>query len=159
MTGRLFQNVHVVNALPNESTATDLFNGGVATDVVNLGKYEKATWILQKGAGNTGTAVLKVESCDNTTPSTATAVAFNYWECTSGDTWGDMQTATSAGFTTTAGANTMVAVEINSAELSGTDQYARLTATEVADDPVTGYISCILSQGKVVQEVSPTAIV
>lgn len=161
MSGRTFQNIHAVNAMPsaNQAAYEDLFNGDPSTDVVNLGKYEKATWLVQKAAGGTGTALVTVESCDDVTPSTATAVAFNYWTCTSGDTWSDMQTATSTGFTTTAGADQMYAIEINSAELSGTDQYARLTMTEVADDPVDGTVVCIMSGGRVVQEVPPTAIV
>jgi len=161
MGGRTFQNIHVVNAMPSaiEAAYGDMFNGNPATDVVNLGKYEKCTWIIQKAAGNTGTAVVTVESCDDVTPTTTTAVAFNYWTCTSGDTWSDMSTATTAGFTTTAGADQMYAIEVNSAELSGTDKYVRMKMTESANDPVNGTAICILSGGRIVQEVSPTAIV
>jgi len=161
MGGRFFQNVHVVNALPAASAAAydDLFNGTPATDIINLGKYENATFIIQKAAGATGTATITVESCDTVVPGTATAIPFVYWVCTTGDTWGDMQTATASGFTTTAGTDQVYAVEVNSASLSGTNKYVRVKATEVVNSPVSGSITCLLSKGRVVQEVSPTAIV
>ncbi|MFA7287298.1 MAG: hypothetical protein WC055_00300 [Melioribacteraceae bacterium] len=161
MSGRLFQEVHVVNAMPaaNQAAYEDIFNGSPSTDIVNLGKYEKCLWILQKAAGATGSAVITVGSCDTVVPGTATAVAFNYWTCTSGDTWSDMQTATSAGFTTTVGTDQAYAIEINSSELYSTDKYARMTMTESVNDPVDGTVVCIMGGGRSVHEVSDTAIV
>lgn len=159
MSGRLFQNIHVVNALPAEDDAEDLFASSVSTDIVNLGKYEKALFIIQKGVGATGQGVVTVESCDTVVPGTATAIPFTYWTCASGDTWSDMNSAVAAGYTTIGGSGSMVAVEVNSAELSGTDKYVRLTVTESTDDAVVGWITTILGDGRVVQEVSPTAIV
>lgn len=157
---RTFQDIHVVNAMPsgNQAAYEDLFNGSPSSDIVNLGKYDKVTWIIQKAAGSTGTAVITVESCDTVVPGTATAVAFNYWTCTSGDTWSDMQSSTSSGFTTTAGANQCYAIEINSSELSGTDKYARLTLTETVNDPVDGTVVCILSGARFMTETPITAI-
>ena len=160
MGGRLFQNVHVVNAMPsaNQAAYEDLFNGSPNTDVVNLSNYERCTWIIQKAAGNTGVARISVESCDDTTPSTTTTIPFAYWTCTTGDTWSDMQTATAYGFTTTAGADQMYAIEVNSDELSGTDQYVRLATDETTDGAVDGTITCILSGAKYMHEVKQTAI-
>ena len=161
MRNRLFQNVHVVNAMPaaNEASYSDLFNGNPATKVVNLSNYERVTWLIQKGSGSTGTAVITCQSCSDTTPSVTTAVPFAYWTCTSGDTWSDMNTATSTGFTTTAGADQVYAVEVNASELSGTDSYVRLVATESINDPVNGTVTCILSGPRYMHEVSQTAIV
>jgi len=159
MGGRTFQNFHVVNALPAEAAMDDLYNGGVATDVVNLGKYEKATWILSRGAGATGSAVIQVQSCDDATPSSTTAIPFTYQVAASGDTFAATATAVAAGYTTAVGAGSTVVVEINASELSGTDKYARLIATESANDPVSGNVVCIMSGGKVVQDIAPTAIV
>lgn len=159
--GRLFQEIHVVNAMPSGHQAAyeDIFNGSPNTDVVNLGKYNKALWIIQKAAGDTGVARISVESCDDVTPSTATPVAFSYWTCTSGDTFSDMNEATSYGFTTTAGANQMYAIEINDCELSGTDQYARLATDETTDGACDGTITCIMGGPRFMHEVKPTAIV
>ena len=103
--------------------------------------------------------MITVESCDNVTPSTTTAIAFNYWTCTSGDTWSDMQTATTAGFTTTAGADQAYAIEIEASELSSTDTYARMKLTDSNSDPVDGTVVCVMGGGRFVHEVSNTAIV
>lgn len=161
MSGRLFQDIHVVNVGNSSFIAAneDFLAGTVNTDVVNLGKYDKALWIIQKGAGVTGATVVTVDSCDTVVPGTATAVAFNYWTCTTGDTWSDMNTATAAGFTTTAGANQLYAIEINSSELSGANQFARLTCTESTNDPCDGSIVCIMGGARFMHEVKPTAIV
>lgn len=158
---RFFQNIHVVNAMPsgNQAAYEDLFNGDPSTDIVNLSNYDKATWVIQKAAGATGTATITVESCDDTTPSNTTAIGFDYWVCTSGDTFGDKQTATSTGFTTTAGANQVYAIEVNSSELDSTDKYARLTLTEDTNDPVDGTVTCIMSGPRFTHEVMKTAIV
>jgi len=159
--GRIFQEIHVVNVGDaNFITSHDDFMAGTkTTDVVNLGKYDKALWLIHKSQGNTGVTVVTVESCDNVTPSTTTAMAFDYWACTSGDTWSDMSTATTAGFTTTAGENQMYAVEVNASELSGTDKYVRLKMVESTDDPVEGGVICILGGPRFMHEVKPTAIV
>lgn len=156
---RTMQEIHVVNALPAEAAMDDLFNGNATTDIVNLSNYDKVTWILQKGAGATGSAVITVESCDTVVPGTSTAIAFDYQVCTSGDTFGDTTAATSAGFTTTVGADQVYLVEVNSSELSGTDKYVRMVATESANDPVSGCITCVLSGARFTHEVPQTAIV
>lgn len=156
---RFAQDVHFVNAVASPATADDLFNTNLYSDVVNLSNYDKCTWVLSKNAGATGTATITVTSCDNVTPSTEVAIPFDYWVCTSGDTFGDMQTATAAGFTTTAGTNQIYIIEVNSSELSGTNKYVRLTGTEVVNSPVTGGLTCILSGPRFTHEVMKTAIV
>ena len=116
----------------------DIFNGTMTTDIVSLANYGGAVFVIVKGAGGTGTAVITVESCDDTSATTSTAVAFNYAVCTSGNTWGSITAATASGFTTTAGANQSYAIEIRADELSGTDKYVRMVATESANDPCDG---------------------
>ena len=116
----------------------DIYNGNMTTDVISLANYGGAVFVLVEGAGGTGTAVITIESCDDTTPTTTTAVAYNYTVCTSGNTWGSITAATSAGFTTTAGTNQAYAMEIRADELSGTNKYVRMVATESANDPVDG---------------------
>jgi len=56
----------------------DIFNGDPATDVIHLDIYRECTFIIIKNAGATGTATITVESCDDTTPTTATAIPFKY---------------------------------------------------------------------------------
>lgn len=151
--------VHVVNALPAVADLDDLFNGNATTDVISLANYDKATFILQKGAGATGSAVITMESCDTAVPGTATAIPFAYRACTSGDTFGDIGTAVAAGYTTTVGADQVYMFEVNSSELSGTDKYVRLVATESANSPVSACITCVLSGPRYTGAGTPTAIV
>lgn len=158
---RFMQNIHVVNAMPsaNQAAYEDLFNGNPTTDIVNLSNYDKVTWIIQKAAGATGTATITCESCDTVVPGTATAIPFSYQVCTSGDTFGDTTDATASGFTTTAGADQVYVIEVNSSELYSTNKYVRLKCTEVVDSPVDGTITCIMSGPRFTHEVMKTAIV
>jgi len=149
-TGRWMDTNHVVHVGTSGFIAAyeDIFNGDPASDVVNMKLYDRCTFIIELAAGATGTATLTVESCDDTTPTTSTAVAFTYWVCTTPDTWGEATAAAAAGFTTTAGANNAYVVEVNSSELNSTDTYVRLQMTEVVDSPVDGGIVCILSDAR-----------
>ena len=132
------------NAYTHPATAhEDLFNGNLTTDIISLANYGGAIFILAKGPGATGTATITVESCDDTSGTTTTAVAFNYAVCTSGNTWGNITAATSSGFVTTAGANQAYAIEIRDDQLSGTDKYVRAVFTETANDPVDGAVISI----------------
>jgi hypothetical protein len=130
-----------INAYTHPATAhEDLFNGNLTTDIISLANYGSAIFVLTKGPGATGTAVVTVESCDDTSATTSTAVAYNYAVCTSGNTWGNITAATSSGFTTTAGANQCYLIEIRDDQLSGTDKYVRAVFTESANDPVDGSV-------------------
>ena len=118
----------------------DIFNGNLTTDIVSLANYGGVIFTVVKGPGATGTATITVESCDDTSATTSTAVAFNYIACTSGNTWGNITAAGTAGFTTTAGANQTYCVEIRDDQLSGSDKYVRAVYTETANDPVDGAV-------------------
>ena len=63
-----FSEASVVNVVHNTITAhEDIFNGTPTTDIVSLESYTEALFIIEKSAGATGTAVITVESCDDTT--------------------------------------------------------------------------------------------
>ena len=148
-----------INFVQNALTAhEDIFNGTPTTDIVSLANHDAAVFLITKSAGGTGTAVITVESCDDVTPTTATAVAFYYQENTSGNTWGSRTSATSSGFTTTAGANQQYKVWVHSDGLSGTNKYVRLKATESANDPVDGAIITMLVGEKYPQATPQAAI-
>jgi len=116
------------------------------------------TFVIQKGAGATGTATITVESCDDTTPSTATAIAFKYRVCTSGDTFGAWTAATSAGFTTTAGADQVYEISIISANLYSTDKYVRLQCTEVVNSPCDGGMCAIMTEPRYAEDITSTVL-
>lgn len=120
----------------------DAFTGTVATDIFEVWG-QGALFIRHDGAGATGTSVVTVLACDDTTPSNTTAVAFMYRVCTTGDTWGDWTQATSAGFTTTAGANQMYQIYVDAAVLAEVGYgYVKAVFTESVDNPVTGGVLC-----------------
>ena len=129
------ENLHFVSAL---APIADAFAGTVNTDIHEV-QGEGAFWIIHKGVGTTGTSTITVDACDDVTPTNTTAVAFYYRACTSGDTWGAVTAATTAGFATTAGSAQMYLIWVPASELGEEGYgYARLTATEVANDPVLG---------------------
>ena len=149
----------VVNFVHNTLTAhEDIFNGTPTSDIVNMDGWTECLWLIDKSAGGTGTAVITVESCDDTSATTATAVAFDYQAMTSGNTWGSRTAAAAGGFTTTAGANQGYKVWIRADELSGTDKFVRLKATESANDPVDGAIVTVLLGPKYPQDPPAAAI-
>jgi len=134
---------HFVNALP---PVADALSGTTNSDVINcIG--EGILFVLQKGVGTTGTSTITVDACDDVTPSNTTAVPFLYRTNTSSDTWSDWTRATATGFTTTAGSNHLYQVYVEGQELATAGYgYARLTAVEVADDPVlAGILATIIN--------------
>lgn len=151
---------HAVNCFNSSFIAAneDIFNGNPAGDIVNMSDWNRATFIIQKGAGATGRATLTVESCDDTTPTTATAVPFKYRSCTTGDTFSAWTQATASGFQTTAGANQVYEISVEGKDLSGSNKYARLKCTESVDDPCDGGIICILTEPRYSEDVPQTVL-
>ncbi len=126
----------------------DIFDGDPATDVVSMENYDAIVFIITKNAGAVGTATITVESCDDATPSTATAIPFKYRATTSGNTRGAITSATASGFATTAGANQLYEIEVSAEDLSGSDPFVRMQCTEVANDPCDGAIISMAAIGR-----------
>ena len=136
----------------------DRYTTDPATDVISLKDFRKATFIVLHGVGAVGTATFTVESCDDTTPTTATAIPFKYRISTDGDQFGALQTATAAGFTLTAGSTQIFAIEVDAADLSGDDAFVRVQCTEVVDAAVDAGIVAILSEPRYAQDVVPSVL-
>jgi H+/gluconate symporter-like permease len=119
------------------AAAEDMFNGNISSDVIDMGQYAECMLVITTLAGATGTATVTVNSCDDNTPTTTTAVAFRYRRI-SGSTPGAWTAAAAAGFTTTASANDIYQCVVESNGLSGTDQFVQWVMTESANDPVDG---------------------
>ncbi len=155
----VMESLHFLNCADSNFIAAneDMFNGDPATDVLSMKNADEIHFIIAKNAGATGTATITVESCDDVTPSTATAVAFQYRAQTTIDTWGEWQDATSAGFTTTAGANQMYQVRITQDGLSSDDAFVRMQMTEVVDSPCDGAVIAMVVP-RFAQEVPQTVL-
>lgn len=137
----------------------DAFAGTVRSDVVNATKHRNVTFLIYKGVGTTGTSTITVEANDDVTPSNSTAIPFKYRACTTGDTWGALTDATTAGFATTAGSSQMYEITVDTDELGDTGfKYLSLKAVEVVDSPVLGGIAILMSQPRYAQAIPATAI-
>jgi hypothetical protein len=158
--GQFVQDIKIVNCCNGITAFEDVFDGNPASDVINMKGWGRCTFIIFTGAGATGAATMTVESCDDVTPSTTTAIAYKYWDGASVDVLQDMQVATTSGvITPDAGAGTFSAIEIDASALSGTDNYVRLQMTESTNSPVDGACIAILSNPRYSHESTATAVV
>ena len=141
----LSESVAIINGL---SPSADRFDGNPGTDVVNAGLCDEVTFILSHRGGTTGKAKLRIEACDDTTPTTHTPVPFRYRKKTTGasDVWGDITTATADdGVETTPGEDTCIEASVKSNELADGKPFVRALLTETADDPVDASVIIICS--------------
>ena len=123
-------------------------NGGKSSDVFNLENYNHATIIVSVGAVAAGTSTLTLEYCDDNTPTTDTAMAFNYRIMTDGagatDTWGALTAATSSGITLDT-ANQTVVIEIDAAEvMSASSGTCSRLQVELSDPSGADYVSIVV---------------
>jgi len=119
----------------------DAFAGTAVSDVINMENIIEGVFIVYKGVGTTGTSTITLEACDDVVPTTTSAIAFEYQANTTGDTYGTVTTATSAGFATTAGSSQIYVIYVHAAKLAASGYgYVRLKATEVVDAAVLGGI-------------------
>lgn len=146
---------HVAQALAPDA---DRYNGNPATDIFNTKDYDHVCFVVEEGAGGTGTVKIQVEACSDAAGTGATAIAFNYRVMTTTDTWGSRVASASTGYTTVAGADKLVAVEIDAAELSADKPFVRLQLTEIVDSPCDAGVLAILTKGRYPQNVPVTAI-
>ena len=142
------------------TAAIDIIDATPTTDIINLENWTECFFIFKKDSGGTGTATITVESCDDVTPTTATAIAFQYRIQTTVDTWGDWTESAAAGFGTEGtDANQLYQIRINSESLSGDDKYVRMVTTELVNGAVVGSISCFLAGPRYSQETPASVIV
>ena len=137
--------MHVVPVL---YPVADAFAGTVNTDIVEV-QGEGVLFVLTKGVGTTGTSTLTVDACDDVSASNTHALAYKYRISTTPDTWGAWTEATTSGFTTTAGSNQVYQIWAAAEEFAHIGYaYARLTAVEVANDPVLGGVNAFIIGGR-----------
>jgi hypothetical protein len=148
---------HVVNAL---APAAGAFTGTVETVPINLKNFEHVSFVIQCGAGAAGTAAVTVEACSDTTPTATLAIPFVYQECISGDTFGAIQKALAAGFTTAAAANKVYKIDIDADVLAASGYgYIRVKSVESTVSAISGGILAILVEPRYEQEIFDSAIV
>src|SRR5262249_9201484 len=110
-------------------------------------------FLLNEGAGGTGTVTIKVEACTSSAGANNTSIAFRYATGVAATgVWSAFASATAAsGYTTVAGANKMVLVEVDAMDvytaISGSQPlWVRLALTEVVNSPCAAGITAFLGQ-------------
>lgn len=147
----------------------DAFTAGKSTDIVSLKDYNRVTFLIITGAiEDSGVSnVVTVDACDDTTPTTTTAMPFYHrtleWSTTT-DTWEALTLAAAAGYNLTLNAAVANAVHIvtvtgdmvNSAAPGF--EYVRLTIAETVNKTITATVLVILDEARYPQAVPLTAI-
>jgi len=144
----------------------DAFATSVTTDYICLRDYRRATILIRTGDATSDTAdgVVTLKAATDAAASGATDIAFKYRSCASSttvDTWGALTSATSTGFTMTAGDNYMYVIEVTADEVSAAlanADFIALKVTEGTNDPIVADITFILSEPRYPQAVPLTAI-
>lgn len=140
----ILEQLHLIPVL---YPVADAFAGTVNTDIVKCQSAVGMRFTIIKGVGATGTSTITIDACDTAVPGTATAVAFQYRISTTPDVWSVWAQAAAAGFATTAGSNQAYEIFVRAADLGALGfEYARLTAVEVVNNPVTGCVNCEVLQ-------------
>lgn len=138
----------------------DAFAGTAVSGVINLENIIEGSFIVYKGVGTTGTSTITLEACDDVTPTTTSAIAFEYQANTTADAYGAVTAAAATGFTTTAGSSQIYVIYVHAAKLAASGYgYVRLKATEVVDAEVLGGIIFIPTKLRYEQAVPGSRIV
>lgn len=134
---QILEHIHWIGGLAPDA---DVFSGTVQTDIFEV-LGEGAVFQIWYGTNAGGNSTVTVQACDDTTPSNTTAVAFQYRESTTFDTWGDWTAATAAGFATATSSDNMYQIYVDAAELASEGYgYVRLQMVEVTDTASDGVV-------------------
>lgn len=142
MSKYLSEEVGIRTALAPDA---DRYNGNPASDIFNLGKYEKILFAVLHGAGATGTVVATVEACSDNSGTGAEAIAFQSRLYAVGAATGALTSQTASGVTIAAGENQTLTCEVKSDDLPDGKPFVRLKLTEGVDSPVDAGAVAILS--------------
>lgn len=134
-----------------------------STDVANMKLYSHATIVVHLGTVGANDFTMTVLACDDNTPTTSTAMAFNYrTKAASTGTWGALTAATSSGLAiTTSHSNYAIAIELDAIELEAVAtnrNHVMLTFTDAASGDIYVSVIAILSEPKYPQYTAPSAI-
>lgn len=155
MNGLLSEYLKVIKGL---DPVADAFSGTVASDVINMGLYDRALFVVQKGVGATGTATITMQATAANTTSSPTAIPFKYRAVSSGDTAGSITDATTAGFTTSAASSELYLCEVRAENMPDGKPWLHLQSVEVVDSPIVGSILILLGAARFTGATLPTAI-
>lgn len=135
----------------------DIFTGSPVSDVIHLDHYRECTFIVIKNAGGTGTATVTINSCSDAAGTTAADVAFKYRTISDPDSHGAWTDATSTGVSIAAGADEIWEFRVLASGLSSTNEFVKMTLTEVDSTAVDGAAFAILTDPRYIDSDPDTA--
>jgi len=159
------ENHHVIHAFPVADIASnaDMFNGSPRSDVISLHGAQRLVFLIitnyvaDVGAGS---ALIRVDGCSDTTPSTTCALTFRVRTIKAPDTGvdrGELQAYTTLGVS-----DYIYEVEIDAAQLPSCStvpyEFVRLTLDEVSDSPVQGAVVAFLDGLRSAEDILPTQV-
>ena len=130
---------HIVPVIAPVDTTSTTIN----SDVVGLKEYHGVEFLINFGVITGDTVVVTVEECDDTTPTTTTAITFHYRKSSAvgTDSMGSLTAATTSGVTIAAtDDNKLLAIYVDGAQLSDGYPYIRFVA-----DPGASMSACLIS--------------
>lgn len=143
----------IVGLAPN----ADMWAGTVNSDIVNMRNWRRVQFEVIEGTGTTGTTVITIRSSDDNAASNSTAIAFRYRVNTSAGVKGAWTDATTSGFTTAAGGNQLIDIEIASNELTADEPYVFLRGVEGVNAVTDACVMIHLYSGRYPQNVHADA--
>lgn len=138
--GLLIERLQFVKGL---DPVADAHNGAPGSDVIDMAPFSRIVFLSYRGVASGGTAAptYTVEACDDTTPSTQSAIPFHYRK-----SLGAVAAATATGFQATAGSSAIDVLEVREDALAASGyRYIRLKIAETVNDPV---VACIVVLGE-----------
>lgn len=125
----------------------DALSGTVTTAPISCKNARAVTYLVSWGVGATGTTLITVEACDDTTPTNVSAIAFKSrrWNnAVATNAPAALTARTSSGFTTTAGSNQVYEITVDCDQLANSGYgFVRLKAVEQTDSPILAQIMSI----------------
>lgn len=121
----------------------DAHNGAPGGDVIDMSPFSRIVALMYRGVATGGTAAptYTVEACDDTTPSSTSAIPFDYRK-----SYGAVTAATATGFQATAGSSAIDVLEVREDALAASGyRYIRVKVAETVNDPV---VACIVYLGE-----------
>ena len=163
MDRKFTENHHVIHAFPSTVIAScaDIFNGSPRSDVISLhGAQRLIFMIITNDVSNGGSALLRVDGCSDTTPSTTCALTFNVRTILTPDAnvnQGEVQA-----YTTLEISDYIYEVEIDACQLAGCSnvpyEYVRLTMDALSNIGTEGAVVAFLDGLRNAEDILPTQV-
>lgn len=151
---------HVVPCFPKSviSSNADIFNGNPQSLWIDMTNWQRATFIVQKGTGATGTARAVLQSADDDSGTNPTNLACKYRKATSGDSFSSWADAVASGTVITAGEDQVWEFSLSAQELEDDQPFVGFSLAEIVDSEVNGGVTCILTNPAIAQSIPASVL-